>query len=87
MGNAIVFQGIATGIANAGCARNPRSKKRMRILNWDSPRNSHFDLPKLVLAREKSLYRELVPSEGQSQCRATCHANTTHFFFVTAINE
>ncbi len=42
--------------------------------SWDSPRNSHLDVPKLVLAREKSMYLELVPSEGQSQCRSTIPA-------------
>ena len=47
--------------------------------NWDSPRNLHFDVPKLVLAREKSMYLELVPSEGQSQCRATIPAFIAKF--------
>ncbi len=34
----------------------------MLNLNWDSPRNSNLDVPKLVLAREKSMYLELVPA-------------------------
>ncbi len=55
-------------ILKAGFARNPSSKKRMLNLNWDSPRNSHFDVPILMLAREKNMYLELVLSEGQSQC-------------------
>ena len=49
-------------------------KKRMLSLNRDSPRNSHFDVPKLVLARGKCMYLELVLSEGQSQCPATISA-------------
>ncbi len=51
-----------------------QSQKKMLHHNWDSPRNSHFDVPTLVLAREKSMYLELVPSEGQSQCPATISA-------------
>ena len=47
---------------NAGYARNPSNKKRMRNHNWDSPRNSNLDMPKLVLVREKSMYLELVPA-------------------------
>ena len=59
---------------NAGLACNPSRKKRMRNHNWDSPRNLHFDVPKMVIAREKSMYLELAPCEGQSQCRATIPA-------------
>ena len=72
---------------NVGLAHNPISKKRMRIHSWDSPRNSHFDVPKLVLAQGNSMFRELAPSEGQSQCQATCHANATHFLVFCYSNE
>ena len=47
--------------------------------NWDSPRNTHFDLSKLMLARGKSMYLELAPSEGQSQCPATISAFVSNF--------
>ena len=66
--------------SNAGPARNPIL--RILHLSWDSPRHSHFDVPKLVLAREKSMYLELVPSEGQSQCRATIPAFISNFLVV-----
>ena len=59
---------------DASFARNPSSKKRMRNHNWDSPRNSQFDLMKLVHAQDNSMFRELAPSEGQSQCPATIPA-------------
>ncbi len=65
---------IGRDFTNAGHARNPNLMKRMLHLSWDSPRQSHFDVPKLVLAREKSMYLELVLSEGQSQCPATISA-------------
>ncbi len=54
----------------------------MLNLNWDSPRNSHFDVPKLVLAKGKCLYLELAPSEGQSQCPATIPAFVSNFLVL-----
>ena len=50
--------------------------------SWDSPRNSHFDLPKLMLAREKSMYRELIPSgdSPNAQRPVTKHCHTFSFF-------
>ena len=57
----------------------PNLKKRIQHHNWDSPRNLHFDVPKLVLARAKSMYLELVPSEGQSQYLATIPAFISNF--------
>ena len=60
----------------------------MLNLNWDSPRNLHFDLQKLVLARGKCMYLELVLSEGQSQCRATIYAFASKFLvFIAAFHE
>ena len=59
----------------------------MLNLNWDSPRNSLFDVPKLVIAREKCLYRELAPSEGQSQCRATIPAFVSNFLVFYCSNQ
>ena len=73
---------------HATCKALNRYKKRMLNLSWDSPRNLHFGLPKLVLAREKSMYLDLVPSEGQSQCRTTISAFIAKLlFFVTVKNE
>ena len=62
-------------------------KKRMPNHNWDSPRNSHFDVPKLMLAREKSMYLESAPCEGQSQCRATIPAFVSNFLVFCYSNE
>ena len=59
----------------------------MRNHNRDSPRNLHFDVQKLVLAREKSMYLELAPGEGQSQCRATIPAFVSNFLVFCYSNE
>ena len=53
---------MAVHTSNVGCARNPSVKKKKLNHSWDSPRNSNLDVPKLVLAREKSMYLELVPA-------------------------
>ena len=50
--------------------------------SWDSPRNSHFDLMKLVLAQDNSMFRELAHSEGQSQCPATIPAFVSNFLVL-----
>ncbi len=39
---------------------------RFKHHSWDSPRNSHLDVPTLVLARKKSMYLELVSIEENS---------------------
>ena len=72
---------------NAGFARNPRSKKRMRNHNWDSPRNSLFDVPKLVIAREKSMYLELAPTRDSPNAgRPSPLLSQIFLFFIAVIN-
>ncbi len=56
--------------------------------SWDSPRNSHLDVPTLVITQAQSMYLELAPSEGQSQCQATIPAFISKFLvFVALINR
>ncbi len=55
--------------------------------SWDSPRNYHLDVPKLVLVQGTSMYWELTPSEGQSQCRSTIPAFISIFFVFCYSNE
>ncbi len=61
--------------------------KRMLQHSWDSPRNSHFDLLKLVLAQGNIMYWELAPSEGQSQCPATIPAFVSNSLVFYCSNQ
>ena len=61
--------------------------KRMLHHSWDSPRNSHLDVPTLVITQAQSMYRELAPSEGQSQSRATIPACISNFLVFCYCNE
>ncbi len=65
----------------------PNLKKRMLHLNWDSPRNSNLDVPKLVIAREKSMYLELVPARDSPNAGRPFPPLPQNFlFFISAIN-
>ena len=56
------FQALGTGVLALSPSEHvtramPATQYKKRMLNhsWDSPRNSQFDLLKLVLARERSM--------------------------------
>ena len=55
----------------------------MLNLSWDSPRNSYFDVPKLMLAKEKSMYLELVPARDSPNAqRPSPHLSQIVLFFL-----
>ncbi len=73
-------------MSNAGYARNPI--KSVLHHNWDSPRNTHFDLSKLMLAQGNSMYLELVPARDSPNAqRPSPLLSQIFLFFVTAMNE
>ena len=56
--------------------------------SWDSPRNSLFDVPKLVIAREKSMYLKLAHTRDSPNAgRPSPLLSQIFLYFVTAMNE